>query len=400
MLNNLSIYFPAMSVGTQLTCMEKNYAHIKSKKSFRFYEKDSLFYHPYLLISAGHNFKKNTMDALKYDLNTTLVLGDSGGYQIGSEKLVLTDELRNNLFNWLENNTNYAINLDIPPYGAYSNRKKGIFEDNTSVSVKNFEFFKKNASGKTKYLNVLHGRGRKDLDYWYERVKDFNFEGGWSIGSVFGNIYFILLSFFYLWEKGEIEKCSNLNALIHILGFSRNASLYIILYLQEKLNEKDINVKISYDSSSPFMLAAYGKYTMFSKKDGSSPISFSNSIIKNKESINLDLNLFCKCPVCKDMKLQDLFSFSTETGYKTEFYYYLSMHNFYAFLDYKEKMENLLLTANTSIYESLFTQKDFALFRIIDQAFNEKNSSEFIEKNKIQIATLTDDESIVMKSFF
>ena len=185
-----TIFIPAVSNGALGIVMKKRMRHQKANKLYNFYapSKDNLFNYPYLLRSAhyGLSDKKTVEELYQLDFKKTLLLGDSGGFQIATGVLELTKELRIEIFNWLETNTNYAINLDLPPHVSCNTKSAGIFDERMEKSIDNFKYFAKHQTGKTKFLNVLHGREIKLIQKWYDNVKCFNedFTGGWAIGSV------------------------------------------------------------------------------------------------------------------------------------------------------------------------------------------------------------------------
>lgn len=402
MLDNKSIYFPAVSVGSFLNTLKDNQLHPLANQSFRFYNKNEnpIFYYPNILISAGHNFKKDSATDLNYNVADTCVLGDSGGFQIATGVLDRkVDEVRGDIFNWLENNSTYALNIDTPLYDIDSVNDPR-FNERIKMTVENFTYFYTHKKHQTKFLNVLQGKNEKLLEAWYSQIKEFDFEGGWAIGGVRDHIYLILQSFFFLWYKGEIEKYNNKNALIHILGFSKLSSLHYILYLQKKLNLLGYDIKISFDSSYPFITAGYGHYFVFNKKTGMTNMSMSNTIIKNKEHINLETELPCSCPICKNVTFKDIWKGSSDTGFASEAYSIIGVHNFYKFLDHKKHMENILNTECISIYKSIFNENDFKVFNFIDRAFEADNSFEYVVNNKIQLVKLLEEQDLVKKSLF
>lgn len=401
MLDNKTIYFPAMSAGTQISALEKDIKHFKNEKSYRTYDDNSFFDYPYILISAGHNYKKNTAKIINYDLTKkdNILLGDSGGYQVATGVTPFTEKFRDDIFYWLENNTNYALNLDIPTWNLKSH-ETDEFKKRVLLSKKNFEYFMEHKSGSTKYMNVLQGRTLNELERWYDVIKDFYFEGGWGIGGSSPNLFLLFQSFFFLYEKGEFHKHAGKKALIHILGYSKIKNLYIILYLQQKLNELGIDIQITYDSSTPFLQAAYGRYVAFIRKEGVNYMSFLNSVIKEKQFINLDELLPCKCPLCIDITYKDIFQFTTETGFSSEFYYLLGNHNLYHFIQHKIVLERLLSLGNKDILATVFNVEDMRIFNFIDECFNVEKPTEYINRNRILLSKFFDELSISKKTFF
>ena len=131
------IYIPSFSVGVYGGDAKKNLM-IGDKLSVRFYSKDysAKYRHPYFLVTAGHFYKNmNYFEQMGFD-SDSLILGDSGGFQIATGALEYSDDLRYQIFNWLEHNSNVAMNLDIPPRIKY----EGQFDYCLQESKKNFKY--------------------------------------------------------------------------------------------------------------------------------------------------------------------------------------------------------------------------------------------------------------------
>lgn len=383
MLNNKSIYLPALNASI---IGNKDILH-KNGKSFRFYNDDSIFKYSKFLVSAGANFKrKNFISDLNINRNKTFILGDSGGYQLVTGKLKQSEELTSNVLNWLEENTNYAMNLDFPPQDK--------FQERMEISYQNFKYFYEHKKNKTKLMNVLHGPTLERLLIWYDRMKEFDFEGGWGMGSIRGgNIFYFLLNFFLLFEKGEIRKYSGKGALIHFLGFSRIRHMPILLYLQHKLNLMDIDIKITFDSSYPFITATYGNFYLSMSETGFKQMKIPLSIIKNKEDIFLDENMPCNCPVCRGVTLRDVLkNHVNDDNDKSIFYLYLGCHNFYKMMEYKSNIEKVIRFNNNSIYNNTFDTNLMEIFGIIDKAFQSKKSSKYIQEHRKTINIIDKNE--------
>ena len=116
-MKNKFKYFPSFSVGAFGDALRKNY---KFDDGFpcRFYSDEfpEKFRHNEFLISAGH-FIRNNPDLYNEHgfTSNNLIMGDSGGYQICSGATKWKPELTQQSFEWLEKNSNIAMNLDIPP---------------------------------------------------------------------------------------------------------------------------------------------------------------------------------------------------------------------------------------------------------------------------------------------
>lgn len=393
MFKNKTIYFPAVC-GSIESIFDKDLRHDISNESFRFYNKNDQFYYPRMLISAGHYYKKNIKEKWQYDLNKTVILGDSGGYQLATGVLKYNEEMVDKILQWLENNTNYALNIDFPPYIDFGSQKNenqsDWFKSRLNISYNNFKYFKEHKVGNTRLLNVLHGRSLQDLNLWYDKIKEFDFDGGWAIGSVKSmSFYYHLLNFFFLFEKGELSKLSNKGCLIHFLGFSRIKEMIYVMYLQKKLNEIDIDLNISYDSSSPLLKSKFGGFVTTISNTGVGFIQIGREILKEKEFLNKKAYLPCQCPICRGITFDKLLSYSKEQSFETMFYAYLQIHNLYKYIEYMKNAENLISLNSNTLLNDYFTNRDFTIFKIIDNAFESKNPSKYIYQNKNILDSVT-----------
>ena len=151
------------------------------------------FYYKYGLFSAGHAQldlnKTMDHDAMiqQRDRNQTLILGDSGGYQIGKGVLKFdwlnfegpaANKTRDDILNWLELTADWSMLLDVPTWACdhIHSPKTGLksFEDCLDKTRFNNEYFLKNRIGATKFLNVLQGSNWDTAEKWYDGVKEFS----------------------------------------------------------------------------------------------------------------------------------------------------------------------------------------------------------------------------------
>ena len=367
---NKFIYFPAISIGL-FSNLEKSGIKLPDGTDLAFYEKtsDPTFYYPYMLISAGHNYKCDSKKGFKYNLDDDkIVLGDSGGYQIATGVLKYKPELIQKIFDWLENNTNYAINLDIPPF----KNGKMLFEDCLQKTRHNMEFFQNNQSGKTKYINVLQGSTLGKIDEWYTGVKDFEFSGGWAIGGsvTFHSLYMTLLTFFYLYSKKEIDlyEKKGKKFLFHFLGAASYKKMAIFSYLQYKLDATGYeHVNVSSDASSPFTVGQnMARYYLWHNKG--------NICTSKNEIKNLNAKLPCECPVCKNLTWGDLLGGCTEDGKGSILFYgILALHNIYYYVSYRNEIVDIMDTGCHELIHSAFPSNISKVFSIIDKLFESKD---------------------------
>ena len=185
-------------------------------KDLDFLDPNSKLWHcKYVLYSAGQfdRAQIRTPDMVTERNADTVVMGDSGGYQIGTGKLAAVKDwnkqqndpnaiaalwttnvsIRDRILRWLDRYCDYAMTLDMPlwvlqdPKAQKSSPFAKLSVDQLiDLSYDNLKYFADNrgkATGsRAKYLNILQDIGDGTGERWYQRVKDFNFEG-WAFGS-------------------------------------------------------------------------------------------------------------------------------------------------------------------------------------------------------------------------
>lgn len=191
------------------------------------------------------------------DRSGTIVIGDSGGYQIASGRLRITsDQDRFRILRWLEKNTDIAMTLDVPtgpclrPGYAFQTTKHCL-----TTTLDHLAFFQRNrVEGKIRFLNVLQGNTPKEADYWYDAVKKFDFEGWAFAGVLRHNFYHLCRRIIIMAGEGQLRNKS----WIHILGTNELETAVMLTALQRSINRHiNPNLRISFDTSTPFRLLAW-----------------------------------------------------------------------------------------------------------------------------------------------
>ena len=250
-------YFPALSAGPIAALMKKDVWTPNKKLSYRYYSEDypERYRIPSFLTTAGHCYKQADYIQQFNFPQDSVIFGDSGGFQIAMGKLEYTDELRSRIFTWLEDNSTIAANLDIPPKIT----KSSHFNECLELSYNNFKFFEKHQTGKTKFLNVLQGLTEDKYAQWYNKVRDFEFNG-WAVGVAqkTAALYQIMASLTIMMEGKEHE--NKRNEWMHFLGVTGTEELIYLTQVQKSLNDIGSHIQISTDSSTPGMQAKFGGY--------------------------------------------------------------------------------------------------------------------------------------------
>jgi queuine/archaeosine tRNA-ribosyltransferase len=392
-IKNNIIYFPAFSVGPIIQSLKTG--QIQGNKNFRFYSKgESFFDYDKILISAAHNYKDiQTAEKMCLNKEKNIIFGDSGGFQVATGQLKLCDDVRDKIFNWLENNTTVAAILDNPPFVSSTNVVgQNSFEESLNITVNNAKYFEKFQSGKTQYLKILQGRSFEHIKCWYDNIKGFNFTGGWAIGSASVNLFYILQSFLYLMKNGEFEK--NKGKIFHFFGVSKAHTFIYLIYLQELLNKNGIDIILTIDSSVPTILAAFGNYMLFLDNVSFKSCKIPNTVDYTK--LDIDDKLPCTCPVCKDLVYRDLLS--NELKLDSKGYSIITLHNLHKMLEYSNIIERLI-RFNFDNLDNVFSSKELTIFNIIKDSFYHTDPVGYLNKYKEILLSLDTDIKAVENYF-
>ena len=247
--------------------------------------KSKLWHYGYALYSAGQftDARPKACAVTNRDRKHTTLLGDSSGYQIGKGTLRGTEhfkkaktsaevcelwrqsgDIRKWIVQWLEANSDYAMTIDMPLWAKDPANSKTPFhkcsvQELIDLSLGNLDYIKKNARGKTKWLNVLQGTTEKDSKQWWDAVKGYRM-GGWALAGNVGwrggleNVLYYVLT---MRDDNAFEKGQDW---MHVLGVSQPTWAVLLTALQRGIRQHCENDKfrISYDSASPFQ--AGGRY--------------------------------------------------------------------------------------------------------------------------------------------
>ena len=244
---------------------------------------DGYFTYKYGLYSAGHaqlDLQKSMIQESMIqdrDRNNTMILGDSGGYQIGKGVLkfdwldfegVEATKTRQKILEWLELTADWSMMLDVPTWACdhIHSPKTGLksFEDCLEKTRFNNDYFLKNRLGHTKWLNVLQGSDWNTAEQWYTGVKEFsdpNVWGdkaaeGWAFGGANMCKMDITLKRLMTMREDGLLKGKNW---IHFLGTAQLDWSCYLTSIQRQIR-KHINeeITISFDCASPFIATAHG----------------------------------------------------------------------------------------------------------------------------------------------
>jgi hypothetical protein len=241
------------------------------------------FTYKYGLFSAGHaqlDLNKSMVQesmVQQRDRNNTMMLGDSGGFQIGKGVLKFdwldfegpnANKVRKSILEWLEVTADWSMMLDVPTWACDHNHtaKTGLktFEDCLDKTKFNNEYFLKNRLGQTKFLNVLQGGDWERAEQWYQGVKEFSdakvwgdkAAEGWAMGGANMSMMDVTLKrLMTMRDDGMLEG----KDWMHFLGTAQlDWACYLTLIqrqIRKHINEK---ITVSFDCASPFIATAHG----------------------------------------------------------------------------------------------------------------------------------------------
>lgn len=387
------IFFPSLSSGNSKLWLSNN-NQMNSGVTSRFYSDDypAEYRHKYFLVSAGHNVNNDTCRADLGLGKDCFVMGDSGGYQIMTGAMKWKPETKDKILNWLENNSDIAINLDIPPRG-----KKFGYDESIQLSYDNFKYFTEHRQGKTEFLNVLQGANQGEMKFWFNKMKDFKFDG-WSIGGMGGNIYGIMYAFALFLDTKELEKQHN--KYVHILGASSVMDFWFFAVLQKFLNQRfDNRIYLTTDSSSSNRATVFGSwfYDVNWKNMNQITNYFGN---KGNTAYNLDMPLACRlnCPACQNTTYADIEPYNEQT------YVQMTNHNL-AFQINVINTVNKLIDSHDEMIKEVCGREYLTLYNCIkDVILSDNPIQEFFKYEQVFLKygnmTKTQTNDTVVNEFF
>jgi len=245
------------------------------------------FYYKFGLYSAGHaqlDINKSLQQELmiqQRDRNKTMILGDSGGYQIGKGVIKFdwqnfegfeANKVREKILTWLDVTADWSMMLDVPTWACdhIHSPKTGLktFEDCLEKTQFNNRYFIDNrvgsTNGGTKFLNVLQGSDWDTAEKWYDGVKEFsdvNKYGdkaaeGWAMGGAnMCKMPIALKRLITMRFDGMLEG----KDWMHFLGTAQlDWSCYLTSIQRQIRKHINENFTVSFDCASPFIATAHG----------------------------------------------------------------------------------------------------------------------------------------------
>jgi hypothetical protein len=250
-----------------------------------------LFPYKWSLYSGGHaNLDLNKQDWSEDMVRNrdpgTLMLGDSGGFQIAKglwegdwkagSGCPKAQKKRDAVLKWLDGVADYGMILDIPTWVIHDKKASAACQITTlqeAVDATKFnnDYFMKHRkgvkNGGAKFLNVLQGANHADADRWYELMKDYcdpavypdTHFNGWSMGGQnMCDVHLVLRRLVALRHDGLLKE--GVHDWMHFLGTSKLEWAVLLTDIQRAVR-KYVNpaFTISFDCASPFLATANGQ---------------------------------------------------------------------------------------------------------------------------------------------
>lgn len=242
-------------------------------------KQNKLWTHQSILYSIGQHSIGSTVDnAVTHGGKTDFfLLGDSGGYQIGTgaikgfneltkdmdaneavEAWARAYEVKHWIISWLDTHCDYAMTLDMPLWATMPEHigkpfNKCSASQLTSMTVANLKFIEKHRQGRTKWLNVVQGLNEQSTQDWWNSVKWFECSGYALAGAASwrGGLKQFLTTIMMMHDDNAFVSGHDW---IHVLGVSTTKWAIILSAIQQQLRTHvNSRVSISYDSASPFI---------------------------------------------------------------------------------------------------------------------------------------------------
>jgi hypothetical protein len=251
----------------------------------------ALFPYKWSLYSGGHanldlNKQDWSEDMVRNRDPNTLMLGDSGGFQIAkglwegdwkaNSGCAKAQKKRAAVLTWLDTISDYCMTLDIPTWVIHDKKASDACQISTlqeavDATKYNNEYFMKHRRGKnnggTKILNVLQGANHADADRWYDMMKhycdpvvypDTHFDG-WAMGGQnMCDVHLVLRRLVALRHDNLLQE--GVHDWMHFLGTSKLEWAVLLTDIQRAVR-KYVNPSftISFDCASPFLATANGQ---------------------------------------------------------------------------------------------------------------------------------------------
>jgi hypothetical protein len=371
---------------------------------------NKLWHHPYVLHSVG-GYKVGTLPdnaVTRRGRTDGVLVGDSGGFQIGKGTLNGLDTLKAGMtgneacaawreaynvrvwiLNWLETHTNYAMTIDMPLWAKFEPASPfySCTEDQLiQLTVENLQFIDTHRQNRTQWLNVIQGNNMTAIKKWWDAVKWFK-GGGFALSSSAGRMSGLGAVIEPLLMMRDEQAFEDGRDWIHMLGVSTAPWAIMFTAIQKALRDTaNPALRISYDSSSPFQDAGKRELLIDLPNFGTDTKSWANQRIRFKHSrqhVGSNEALPVSSPIADQLTLGYL-NIRDDKGIYTPRQIdgvslaLVTNHNVWAFLETFQRANDLVFASNRSqvpdIYKELvdFINRVFSVETWADELVKEQ----------------------------
>ncbi len=338
-----AVYIPSVSPGYAIAAYDASWKRPLpdgvSATDMNFLDpSNKLFRLSHVMSSAGQALnQKRPCIITERNRKSTLMIGDSGGYQIANSRLHITgDDFREKTLRWLEDNADVAMTLDVPtgPVLKKNGYRYANSRDCLNATTENLDFFRKHRRNeKTVFLNVLQGNTTAETDAWYNAVKGYDFEGWAFAGRLRHNFVNLCRRIIKMSNEGQLES----KKWIHVLGTNELATGVCLTALQRAINlHINPRLRISYDTSTPFRILGFGKVLSLPKFDRDKMVLPTVDLLDDPEYLDSDLRWPWPSAFGNRLRMRDIVvsqGRGKPVGIDNQGNHYLSYHNLTALCD-------------------------------------------------------------------
>lgn len=307
-----AVYVPSVSPGFAIAAHEENWPRLPdgvTPKEMNFLNPgNKLFRLSHVMSSAGQALDQSRSCILtERDRSWTLLIGDSGGYQIANSGLQISgDDFREKTLRWLEANADVAMTLDVPtgPVLTNKNYKFKTSKDCLVATLENLDYFQKHRKNrKLIFLNVLQGNSTAEADAWYNAVKKYDFEGWAFAGKLRNNFLSLCRRIIKMADEGQIQN----KKWIHVLGTNELATGVCLTALQRAINlHINPKLRISYDTSTPFRMLSWRQVYSVPRFDRDKMVLPAVDMLDDPEYAGSELRWAWPSPFGNRLRMRDI----------------------------------------------------------------------------------------------
>jgi len=190
------------------------------------------------------------------------------------------------ILHWMEKNCDIGFTLDLPPFGCKT-RLGDLFKESADFTYNNNKVYESvREDSNFRIYSVMHGDTIPELNYWWDMMKEFTFEGYaascYSRADALSQAYILM----YLYNKGVRKN-------VHLFGIGNIAVIVMLSYVSNWIEN------LTFDSFTIGQGLSRRSFKMLGHRLG---LRFGD--VFQDENGGLEA-LPCDCPVCSVSTIED-----------------------------------------------------------------------------------------------